>query len=266
HKSVGGSDQMYMTPFVCNVTNVRGDAKPIDYSNAQPPRRCDNGQPCVKGPKVPMYWMQKEGNNMPEIGNTQSAPIYNSNYGFQEGAQNDIFVGGNSNNNGTNNGGSNNGGNTQLGSVDQNTDRSGQDMPNMPIQASNVGDCQSKCYNNQDCQSWAFDSCGTNCWLKNGQPTAGGGGCRTSGTINGRGGNNNNSGSFGPIQTGDRPGNDLDLVKAANVQDCQQKCLARQGCGSYAWDTCGNSWCWLKTGQPGLDTSVGCRQSGVVNK
>ncbi|PRP84626.1 putative glucan 1,3-beta-glucosidase [Planoprotostelium fungivorum] len=96
--------------------------------------------------------------------------------------------GGNNNNNGN--------GNTQWGPVEVNTDRGGQDLAGMPVQASNIGDCQAKCYNNKDCQSWAFDSCGTNCWLKNGKPGSGPANCRASGTINGRGdGGNNNSGS-----------------------------------------------------------------------
>ncbi|PRP74863.1 putative glucan 1,3-beta-glucosidase [Planoprotostelium fungivorum] len=95
-------------------------------------------------------------------------------------------------NNGGNNGNNNNG-NTQWGSVEVNVDRGGLDLPNQPVSASSVGDCQSKCYNNQACQAWAFDSCGTNCWLKGGLPTPGAGNCRTSGTINGRGGNNGGS-------------------------------------------------------------------------
>ncbi|PRP84628.1 hypothetical protein PROFUN_07878 [Planoprotostelium fungivorum] len=95
-------------------------------------------------------------------------------------------------------GGNNNNGNTQWGSIDVNKDRSGQDLPNMPVQASSIGDCQTKCHNDQNCQSWSFDSCGNGCWLKNGKPNPVGANCRVSGAMNGRGGDgggNNNGGS-----------------------------------------------------------------------
>ncbi|PRP74050.1 putative glucan 1,3-beta-glucosidase [Planoprotostelium fungivorum] len=78
-------------------------------------------------------------------------------------------------------------GNTQWGTIDQNVDRSGQDLPNQPGTASGAEDCQNQCHNNNNCQSWAFDSCGKNCWLKGGVPNSAAAGCRASGTINGRG-------------------------------------------------------------------------------
>ncbi|PRP74051.1 putative glucan 1,3-beta-glucosidase [Planoprotostelium fungivorum] len=83
-----------------------------------------------------------------------------------------------------------NNGNTQWGPIDQNVDRGGLDLPNQPGTASSAGDCQTQCYNNNNCQSWAFDSCGKNCWLKGGLPNPVAAGCRASGTINGRGNNN----------------------------------------------------------------------------
>jgi len=90
HKSIGGSDQMYMSPFVCNVINARANARPVDVARAQPPRKCRNPTRCTQGPRNPMYWKNLEGNNMPEQGHY--APTYSILYGFAEGAQHDIFV------------------------------------------------------------------------------------------------------------------------------------------------------------------------------
>jgi len=90
HKSIGGTDQMYMTPFVCNVANVRSDASAIDVARAQPPRKCYNPSRCTRGPRTPMYWKNEGAQNMPEDGHR--APTYSILYGFPEGAQHDIFV------------------------------------------------------------------------------------------------------------------------------------------------------------------------------
>jgi len=90
HKSIGGTDQMYMTPFVCNVTNSRADAKPVDVARARAPRKCHNPAHCTQGPRNPMYWMNTERNNMAE--DYTFAPTYSILYGFAEGAQKDIFV------------------------------------------------------------------------------------------------------------------------------------------------------------------------------
>ena len=87
HKSVGGTDQMYMTPFVCKVTGatnagkVAGGVAPLDCR--------DDQSKCVAGAKNPMYWKNLEGNNMPN--EPHDAPIYSDGYGFADGAQNDIF-------------------------------------------------------------------------------------------------------------------------------------------------------------------------------
>jgi hypothetical protein len=87
HKSIGGTDQMYMTPFVCNVTGATNTAK---VAAGVAPVDCRNDQSkCVKGAKNPMYWKNKEGNNMPNAGH--DAPTYSAGYGFSDGAQADIF-------------------------------------------------------------------------------------------------------------------------------------------------------------------------------
>lgn len=90
HKSSGGSDQNYMNPFTCKVTNARRDATAIDVANAQPPRMCYNPEHCFFGPRHPMYWYN-EFPNMPET-HDNNAPFYGIQYGWREGAQHDIFV------------------------------------------------------------------------------------------------------------------------------------------------------------------------------
>jgi len=94
HDSRGGTDQMYMTPFQCNVTNPskRVIGKPL------PPIRCDGQVPYPGGnttttcrkPLQPMYWKNNERNNMANPGHY--APTYSSAYGFPEGAQHQIFI------------------------------------------------------------------------------------------------------------------------------------------------------------------------------
>ncbi|CAO3673469.1 unnamed protein product [Umbelopsis ramanniana] len=90
HKSIGGTDQMYMTPFVCDVKNSTTTKK---LGKSIPPVKCDtNKAKCIVGAKQPMYWKNKEGNNMNEPGHY--APTYSNAYNYKEGAQNDIFQNG----------------------------------------------------------------------------------------------------------------------------------------------------------------------------
>jgi len=100
HNSIGGTDQMYMSPFQCNVTNPskRVIGKPV------PPVRCDGQPPCYlypnwgnktttcRKPLQPMYWANNQGNNMANPVNSQCAPIYSREYGYPDGPQNQIFV------------------------------------------------------------------------------------------------------------------------------------------------------------------------------
>jgi hypothetical protein len=100
HNSIGGTDQMYMTPFQCNVANAsrRVIGKP------SPPVRCDGKPSCYlypnwgnittvcRKPLTPMYWANSEGNNMQNPTNAQCAPIYSEEYGYPDGAQHQIFV------------------------------------------------------------------------------------------------------------------------------------------------------------------------------
>lgn len=96
HSVDSGSEQMYMNGFRCNVTGATG-TQPI--APAKVARRCgaepDIGKAavpsnCTTGPKQPLYWFQKERNNMFE--GQYSPPYYNNLYNFLDGAQNDIFV------------------------------------------------------------------------------------------------------------------------------------------------------------------------------
>ncbi|KAF8591350.1 hypothetical protein K439DRAFT_1611346 [Ramaria rubella] len=91
HHSDGGLDQMFQTAFQCNITHAPGQkisttpvGKPVPTTNCT-----GDASKCIKGPKMPMYWKQQECNNMPEPGHF--APTYGDDYGFPQGAQNDIF-------------------------------------------------------------------------------------------------------------------------------------------------------------------------------
>ncbi|KAI0749347.1 hypothetical protein C8Q80DRAFT_1161505 [Daedaleopsis nitida] len=97
HSIESGAEQIYMNGFKCKVT---GDVGTQALGKPALPRRCGldaNEQDakvavpgnCTVGAKLPMYWYQKEGNNMFE--DTYHAPYYNDLYGFHDGAQNDIF-------------------------------------------------------------------------------------------------------------------------------------------------------------------------------
>jgi len=96
HNSIGGTDQMYMSPFKCTISNPSN----FRIGTPVPPVRCD-GRPGYNGGPVtttchktqqPMYWANNEGNNMLNPTNTQSAPTYTDAYGFPDGAQNQIFT------------------------------------------------------------------------------------------------------------------------------------------------------------------------------
>ncbi|PRP80335.1 glycoside hydrolase family 76 protein [Planoprotostelium fungivorum] len=68
-------------------------------------------------------------------------------------------------------------------SYNDNIDVEGGDLPRMPIYARDAGSCMRLCTSNPNCQSWAHDKCGHNCWLKkdtNGQHQDN---CRVSGKV-----------------------------------------------------------------------------------
>jgi hypothetical protein len=98
-----GIANMYMVPFRCRVTNASPNAPKL--AKAVVPKFCeDDASKCVKGAKQFMVWNQREGNNI----NVDRSRVqkdgmhrfagYNMKMGFKNGAQNDIFVPGSSNN------------------------------------------------------------------------------------------------------------------------------------------------------------------------
>jgi hypothetical protein len=99
HNSTGGTDQMYMTGFQCNIANP---SKRV-LGKPSPPVRCDGKPPCYLYPKwgntttvcrqplQPLYWANNQGNNIANPVNSQCAPTYNVGYGWADGAQNQIF-------------------------------------------------------------------------------------------------------------------------------------------------------------------------------
>ncbi|CAL1716077.1 unnamed protein product [Somion occarium] len=96
HSPDSGSEQNYMNGFRCNVT---GSTSSVPIAKPQVARRCgddpDNGimratpGNCTYGAKQPLYWFQREQNNMFE--DTYAPPFYLDLYNFKDGAQNDIF-------------------------------------------------------------------------------------------------------------------------------------------------------------------------------
>ncbi|WWC92056.1 uncharacterized protein L201_007010 [Kwoniella dendrophila CBS 6074] len=79
--------EMYNVVYRCQVTGATNSKNKVQQGAV--PNKCDNNpSACVKGPKVPMYLWQADGNNLP---NLDTPPNYRDNWGFADGAQNDIF-------------------------------------------------------------------------------------------------------------------------------------------------------------------------------
>lgn len=73
--------------YRCQVTGATSTA-PV-MRGAVPVECSANPSSCVSGPKTPMYLYQADGNNMAHV---DTPPNYKNNYGFNDGAQNDIFA------------------------------------------------------------------------------------------------------------------------------------------------------------------------------
>jgi uncharacterized protein YbdZ (MbtH family) len=91
HQSAHGEGygaEIYNLLYRCTVTGNTDSSKTVQKGVV--PRDC-TGKPgsCVKGPKTPMYLYQASGNNLPSLA---VPPNYNDNWGFANGAQNDIFT------------------------------------------------------------------------------------------------------------------------------------------------------------------------------
>jgi hypothetical protein len=82
-----GEPNMYMQGFKCRVT---GSTSNRQLAPARVPRYCANfPQNCVQGAKQMMVYMQAEGNTVERPGNDFVS--YSADWGYQPGAQNDIF-------------------------------------------------------------------------------------------------------------------------------------------------------------------------------
>ncbi|KAH3296412.1 hypothetical protein KXW74_008633 [Aspergillus fumigatus] len=83
-----GQPNMYMAGYKCNVTGSTSSKK---VAPAQVPVYCaDDSSKCVKGAKQMIAFNQQTGNNV-QVPNGKT-PMYNTAWGFTNGAQNDIFV------------------------------------------------------------------------------------------------------------------------------------------------------------------------------
>ncbi|KAG6375213.1 hypothetical protein JVT61DRAFT_3426 [Boletus reticuloceps] len=91
-----GQPNMYVFPYKCKV--IPDSSSPKTIGTPKPPVWCqDDASKCVKGPKQVIIWHQAEGNNIDPTGRDPisgflDTPAYNEKCGFQDGAQNDIFV------------------------------------------------------------------------------------------------------------------------------------------------------------------------------
>lgn len=91
HQSSNGEgygQEIYNNLYRCTVTGNTDSTKVVQKGLV--PKDCTgNPSGCVKGAKQPMYLYQASGNNLP---NLPTPPNYNDNWGFADGAQNDIFT------------------------------------------------------------------------------------------------------------------------------------------------------------------------------
>ncbi|GFZ47836.1 hypothetical protein JCM24511_05583 [Saitozyma sp. JCM 24511] len=80
--------EMYNVLYRCQVTGATDATKTVQRGSV--PVDCTNSSSsCITGPKTPMYIYQADGNN---IAHLNTPPNYKSTWGFNDGAQNDIFV------------------------------------------------------------------------------------------------------------------------------------------------------------------------------
>lgn len=90
-----GQPNIYHMPYKCRVT---GATSTTPLAAAKPPVWCEGNQTaCTEGAKQMVYWNQNDGNNIEvdgyDLEGSHKSPTYNMKLGFQDGAQNDIFVG-----------------------------------------------------------------------------------------------------------------------------------------------------------------------------
>jgi len=78
--------EIYNIIYRCTVTGAT--SKGIVQRGAVPVDCTGDSSKCVAGPKTPMYTYQADGNNIPHLA---VPPRYNVEWGWRDGAQNDIF-------------------------------------------------------------------------------------------------------------------------------------------------------------------------------
>jgi hypothetical protein len=85
-------NEMYMNGFDCKVTRPSGSPSSSKLATPKAAKFC-RGKPenCVKGAKIAMYWAN-DVNAVAFDGAYERKPAYNEDWGFSDGAQNDIFV------------------------------------------------------------------------------------------------------------------------------------------------------------------------------
>lgn len=87
HNSGGGGQEMYMNGYRCNVT---GETGTVPVPKPVVARKCPfDKNNCTMGAKQPHYWLMGERNNNHQ--HEYDPPYYNDEYGFENGAQNDLW-------------------------------------------------------------------------------------------------------------------------------------------------------------------------------
>ncbi|KAF9647898.1 hypothetical protein BDM02DRAFT_3097345 [Thelephora ganbajun] len=94
HSVDSGSAQMYMNGFRCKVTGSTSNnpivTPQVPKRYCTHPSRCTGDlSKCNQGAQQPLYWFQAEGNNM--FNGQYDPPYYLDEWGFTDGAQNNIF-------------------------------------------------------------------------------------------------------------------------------------------------------------------------------
>jgi hypothetical protein len=85
----GKSNEMYMTGYRCQITSFDPNGKPLPKPRIANKCPVDNAN-CTVGAKQAHFWSQKEGNN--NFQDNLDPPFYNTDYGFTDGAQTDLWT------------------------------------------------------------------------------------------------------------------------------------------------------------------------------
>jgi hypothetical protein len=88
HSPEAGTEQMFQVMYRCKVTGMTGTRA---LPSPKVARKCPVDKTnCTVGAKQPHYWLQNERNNNHQ--HWTDAPFYNSDYGYQNGAQTDLWA------------------------------------------------------------------------------------------------------------------------------------------------------------------------------